>query len=165
MRTFKSLQVFIVVLLLSITACKKDIDNSIYEVNRESLYPSASSKTKLKTQEQYISILYTNLFQQALSGNQLFQLGQCMESIGDKELAREVIISNFMNKPQVQIPADEEMRENPDEFIRASYERFFVRYPTEAEVTWFRNFLSAHPQLSAEMVYFAFALSNEYLYY
>ena len=33
----------------------------------------------------------------ALSANEVYQLPQCIESIGDKELAREVIISNFMN--------------------------------------------------------------------
>jgi len=57
------------------------------------------------------------------------------------------------------------MRANPDVFTEQTYERFFVRKPSEAEKTWFRNFIEANPQLSAEMIYFAFALSNEYLYY
>ncbi|MEX1187991.1 MAG: hypothetical protein WED33_01955 [Bacteroidia bacterium] len=151
--------------LALITSCKKEIDPDQYEVNNVELYSSIGDKTKLKTQEQYVSILYTNLFQQALSGNQLVQIIDCLESIGDKELGREVLISNFMNEPSVQLPSDSAMRANPNQFILDTYERFFVRIPTEAELTWYRNFIETNPQLSAELVYFAFALSNEYLYY
>lgn len=147
------------------SSCTKEIAPDEFDVNQVELYPSIGAKNKVKSQEQYVSILYTNLFQQALSGNRLVEIIDCLESIGDKELGREVLISNFMNDPSVILPTDSLMRANPEQFIRASYERFFVRIPSEAEVTWFRNFIQAHPQLSAEMVYFSFALSNEYLYY
>ena len=147
------------------SSCTKEIAPDEFDVNQVELYPSIGAKNKVKSQEQYVSILYTNLFQQALSGNRLVEIIDCLESIGDKELGREVLISNFMNDPSVILPTDSLMRANPELFIRASYERFFVRIPSEAEVTWFRNFIQAHPQLSAEMVYFSFALSNEYLYY
>lgn len=154
-----------VLICSSFLACKKEINPDQYEVNQVELYSSIGEKTKVKTQQQYVSILYTNLFQQALSGNQLVQIIDCLESIGDKELGREVLISNFMNKPNVQLPSDSLMRANPDQFIKDTYERFFVRIPTEVELTWYRNFIETNPQLSAELVYFAFALSNEYLYY
>jgi len=151
--------------IFSLPACKKVIDPNQYEVNEVKLYSSISDKTKLKSQEQFVSILYTNLFQQTLSGNKLVQINNCLESIGDKELGREVLISNFMNKPNVQLPSDSIMRENPREFVLDTYERFFVRLPSEAEATWMVNYIESKPQLSAELVYFAFALSNEYLYY
>jgi hypothetical protein len=154
-----------VLIFSSFFACKKEINPDQYEVNQVELYSSIGEKTKVKTQQQYVSILYTNLFQQALSGNQLVQIIDCLESIGDKELGREVLISNFMNKPNVQLPSDSLMRADPDQFIKDTYERFFVRIPTEGELTWYRNFIETNPQLSAELVYFAFALSNEYLYY
>jgi hypothetical protein len=153
------------VAILSLPACKKVIDPDQYEVNEVKLYSSISDKTKLKSQEQFVSILYTNLFQQTLSGNKLVQINNCLESIGDKELGREVLISNFMNKPNVQLPSDSIMRSNPREFVLNTYERFFVRLPSEAEVTWMVNYIESKPQLSAELVYFSFALSNEYLYY
>ncbi len=154
-----------VLICSSFFACKKEINPDQYEVNQVELYSSIGEKTKVKTQQQYVSILYTNLFQQALSGNQLVQIIDCLESIGDKELGREVLISNFMNKPNVQLPSDSLMRADSDQFIKDTYERFFVRIPTEGELTWYRNFIETNPQLSAELVYFAFALSNEYLYY
>ena len=53
---------------------------------------------------QYISILYANLFQTALSSNELVEITNCIESIGDKEVAHEIVLSNFMNSQQVLIP-------------------------------------------------------------
>jgi hypothetical protein len=146
-------------------ACRKPEANDLYEVNQVALYPSIADKNKMKTQEQYVSILHTNLFQTALSGSELVQIIDCLESIGDKELGREVLISNFMNKPGVILPSDSLMRADPEVFVMQTYERFFVRRPSEAEKTWFIEFIEANPSLSAELVYFAFALSNEYLYY
>jgi hypothetical protein len=70
-----------------------------------------------------------------------------------------------MNKPGVQLPSDSLMRANPEAFVSDTYERFFVREPSQAEISWFKNFIDSNPQLTPELVYFAFALSNEYLYY
>ena len=92
-------------------------------------------------------------------------LNNAIESIGDKELAREVIISNFMNDDNVQLPSVEEMNADIDNFIDETYIRFLVRYPNEAEKTWLKNFIQSNPYMTPEMVYFSFALSEEYLYY
>lgn len=150
--------------LLMLTACKKEPER-IYELHAVEARGFSGNKTKPKTKEQYISILYTNLFQTALSGNQLVQIINTMESIGDKELAREVIISNFMNRPGVILPSIDYMRNETDSFLDETYERFFVRKPTEAERQWFKNFLQSNPQVTTELVYYAFALSDEYLFY
>jgi hypothetical protein len=80
-------------------------------------------------------------------------------------LAREVIISNFMNRPQVQLPTNAEMRADLDGFITETYNRFLVRNPTEAERQWFKNYISTHPNVTPELVYFSFSLTDEYLFY
>jgi len=147
-----------------LSSCRKD-PNVLFEMTPVSLYGSAAEKDKLKSNEQFVSILYTNLFQQALGSNQTFELTQCMESIGDKELAREVIISNFFNAAGVIMPTVQEMLSDLDTFIDNSYKRFYVRLPTEGERTWLRNFIQNNPYMTPELVYFSFALSNEYLYY
>jgi hypothetical protein len=147
-----------------LASCKKE-DNLLFELQPVELYSSAAEKDKLKSNEQFISILYTNLFQQALSSNQVFAINQCLESIGDKELAREVLISNFFNDDGVIMPSTGEMNADLDVFIDNSYKRFFVRLPTVAERTWLRNFIENNPYMTPELVYFSFALSNEYLYY
>ena len=158
----------IVCLLLGtvIISCKKEeTKKDNYVVNPESLLPPSAGKTKLKSDEQYVSILHANLFQKALSANEIYEISQCMESIGDKELAREVIISNFMNRPGVILPSNEIMRADIDLFIEDVYKRFLVRQPTEAEKEYFQNYIEANPNVTPELVYFSFALSNEYLYY
>ncbi|MCH2198973.1 MAG: hypothetical protein MK081_09315 [Flavobacteriales bacterium] len=149
---------------LILTGCRKEKDAE-FVLNDVELYPASAGKDKLKTNEQYVAILYSNLFQTALSPNDIFDLNACIESIGDKELAREVIISNFMNKPNVQIPTVETMNADLDGFIQDTYVRFLVRLPNEAEKEYMRNFITTNPYVTPEIVYFSFALCNEYMYY
>ena len=152
----------LLILGILIASCKKNLG---YDVNTLSAEPPNANKKKLKTEEQYVSILHANLFQKALSANELVEIVNVIMSVGDKDLVHEMIISNFMNKPEVILPSDAEMRADIDGFIDKVYDRFLVRPPSQAEKTWFRNFIEAYPNLSAELVYFAFALCNEYLYY
>ena len=136
-----------------------------YQVNEVGLLPANAGKSKLKTNEQYAAILYANLFQKGMSANQLYDISECMQSIGDQQIAREVLISNFMNKSTVLIPSDSLMRADIGAFIDETYKRFLVRYPSEAERTYFINYITANPNVTAELVYFSFALSDEYMFY
>lgn len=166
MKTNKIIIAFLI--LFSFSSCKKEkLEDKVFQVNKVNLYASASSKLKEKTESQWIAVLYTNLFQQALSAGDIYRAGQCITSIGDKELAREVIISNFMNStsPLPVIPTNGDMRADIDKFVKDTYERFLIRRPTEGEKQYFRNEIENDPLRSAEIVYFSFALSNEYLYY
>lgn len=158
----------LILFALGLSNCKKEtLEDKVFQVNKVKLYPSASSKIKEKTESQWVAVLYTNLFQQALSAGDIYRAGQCITSIGDKELAREVIISNFMNStsPIPQIPTNGDMRSDINKFIKNTYERFLIRRPTEGEKQYFRNEITNDPLRTAEIVYFSFALSNEYLFY
>ncbi|MDB4250963.1 hypothetical protein N9815_01395 [Flavobacteriales bacterium] len=150
-------------LSVSATSCKKD--DIIYDVNQVNATSYNANKNKLKTISQYISILYANLFQKALSANELVEITNCIESIGDKEVAHEIVLSNFMNKSGVTMPSDSLMRTDINAFIEQTYKRFYVRDLTEAEREFFLNFFASHPDVSVEMVYSAFSLSNEYQFY
>ena len=70
-----------------------------------------------------------------------------------------------MNKEGVTIPSDSLMHADLDLFIEETYKRFYVRDITEAEREYFLNFFESHPNVSSEMVYTAFSLSNEYQFY
>ncbi|MEM6345344.1 MAG: hypothetical protein AAF927_15740 [Bacteroidota bacterium] len=140
-------------------------DTYFYEVNPLELPSSTANKNKAKSLDQYISILYANLFQDAISADELSEIHKVMESIGDKELAREVVISNLMNREGIMIPSDEEMRNDIDAFLMDTYKRFFVREPSEAEKTYMRSFINSNPDVTAELVYFSFAMSEEYQFY
>lgn len=166
---FKNGCIFLCIIsAFTITSCRKE-ESRVFDVNEVALLPPSSGKTKLKTDEQYVAILHANLFQTALSANQIFDISQCMESIGDKELAREIVISNFMNKPGTIIPSKLQMASDVDKFIVDTYNRFLIRNPTEAEKTYFNNYITAHitpaDTLLPELIYVSFALSNEYMYY
>jgi hypothetical protein len=147
---------------LIFSGCEKD---KLYEVNEETILPPNANKTKLKSDQQYIAILYANLFQTALSSDDLFEASECVQSIGDKDLVHEVLISNYMNENGVILPSNEEMRADIDGFLTETYNRFLVRNPTEAERQYFKNYINTHPNVRPELVYFSFALSNEYQYY
>jgi hypothetical protein len=144
-------------------ACNKE--NDIFELQTPVLSADNSSKTKLKTNEQFINILYTQLFQTAPTEDYLSALSTILTSIGDQLLAREVVIANFFNSPDVQLPSNEEMRSNISDFVDETYKNFYLRLPGAAEKAWVTRFIETQPDFTPELVYFAFALSNEYLFY
>ncbi|MFT5919559.1 MAG: hypothetical protein ACI9FU_001371 [Granulosicoccus sp.] len=149
--------------VLMLPSCKEE--EASYGLDNQHIRPSNAEKTKLKTPEQYVSILYANLFQTALSSDNLFEVSQCIQSVGDKDLVHEVIISNYMNDGGVELPSDAEMMADVEQFVIETYHRFLVREPSEAELQYFKNYINSNPNVNSEMVYFAFALSNEYQYY
>lgn len=151
-------------LLLLAMGCKPE-PQTRFELNGIEVTTQSAVKDRLKTPEQWVSIVYTNLFQAALPANELFDVGQVFSSIGDQDVAREVLLSNFFNAEDVQLPTTEEMQADPDAFINETYLRFFVRLPSAAERAYVRNFLDNHPGMTPELVYMSFALSEEYLYY
>ncbi len=153
-----------VLLLFLGSSCRRD-EYQIYELDSLGVTGLNTGKNKLKTSSQYISILYANLFQKALSANQLVEITNLIESIGDKQLAHEIVVSNLMNRPDVRIPTMTEMRADVDGFIDETYTRFLVREPTESERSWFRNFIVTNTFVSPEIVYLSFALCDEYQFY
>jgi hypothetical protein len=161
------------ILLLSFSACKKEtyittetvVDNYIYGVENESLYLSSAEKTKQKSPEQYISILYANLFQQSIPGTILAELSEVRLANGDKQLVDELILNNYVNSGSVIIPTDSEMRADINGFIEATYLRFFLRKPTPYELFELAKEIENDPDLNPELIYQGFALSNEYKYY
>ena len=163
MHIFRKYILFILIFSFCFSACKEE--DLVYDINQLQSSSYNANKNKLKSISQYISIFYANLFQQALSSNELVEITRCIESIGDKEVAHEIILSNFMNSQDVILPSDSLMRADLDVFLEDTYKRFYVRDITEAEREFFLNFLNSNPNVSAEMVYMSFALSNEYQFY
>ena len=159
-------KLFLLLLCFSLVfaACKKE-DDITYDVNQVNADSYNSGKDKLKSISQYISIVYANLFQKALSANELVEISNCIMSIGDKEVANEIVLSNFMNDTGIIMPSDSLMRSDVNTFLEETYKRFFIRNITEAEREYFKNFLETHPDVSVEMIYTAFSLSNEYQFY
>jgi len=151
--------------LLPFLAACTEKENLSYGLQDQVVYEDKTQKTKRKSESEYISILYTNLYQQPISPNQLYKTQQVVQSIGDRTLAWEILLSNYFNKPGIQMSDEAFMRAETDSFINMAYRRFYLRRPGEAERAWFRNFIRNRSDATVEMVYTAFAASDEYAFY
>lgn len=154
--------------VLSFIQCKKEKVDTLYEVIETPSYGDNLNKDKSKTNIEFHSILTTNLFQKPASINELTRTDRVLQSCGDKTLINEVVISNYMNSPTVILPSRQRMYDSTEKFIEETYIRFFIRRPTQAEKTWFTNFINANksnPAFRPELVYTAFAASDEYMFY
>lgn len=160
-RSLGCLCCFLVLLLFA--GCQEEY--LVYGINDLSITPVNSEKDKAKTHSQYISILYANMFQKAIGPNQMLEALKAIESIGDKQVAYDILVSKYMNDSQVVLPTEEFMRQQPEAFVRETYTRFLVRQPTEAELQWMINYIESRPSLTPELVYFSFATSNEHFHY
>lgn len=152
------------VLLLTSMACRPD-DRYLYEVNTVDVLASNDHKSRQKSEDQYLATLYANLYQRSISGNKLADMRQALASLGDKDLGRQLLTSRLLNDPEVIIPEPEEMRADLDGFIQDTYRRFLVREPSMAELTYLKNILIKNPQLTPDMIYLSFTLSEEYQFY
>ena len=155
--------IYFILFLLTVSACKEK--TYYYEVNDVTVLPNNSEKDKEKTVEQFIAILYANIYQKAISPDQLVDLTELIASIGDKRIAYETILAKMITDPDVVFPSNSEMRSDIGEFVVETYKRFYVRLPTEAEKAYFSNYIESHPTVTPELIYYAFATSNEYNYY
>lgn len=168
----KKIYLFLFIPLL-LTACKKEtqvvttqvVDNVIYQVGGTAVYQDNSEKNKEKSNTQYISILHANLFQTSISPSDLTDLSEIRTAIGDKAVADELILNSYVNSPTVQIPTNQQMRNDIDQFVEDTYLRFFLRLPNAYERHYLKTSIENDTQLTPELIYTAFSLSNEYKYY
>lgn len=173
MRAFKfSLWLLLAGMALQpMASCKKEIvqkqvyDQVVYEVNPTTLYGSNSEKTRLKSPDQFVSILYSDLFNKTPSTGYLNNLTEVFLSFGDKRLIQEMYLENLLNDPAVDLPSVQEMRADPEQFVTDTYVRFYQRLPTEYEKFYLSRLIAEDTLLTPEQVYTAFIQGNEYQYY
>ncbi len=165
-------KIFLLLLVISsLTACKKTViqnhvyDNVIYDVGKTAVYQSAAQKTRQKTTTQFISILYSDLFQSAIPNNQLNDLSILYLANGDKNMITEMLVSNYMNTTGVKLPSNTDMRADVDKFINNTYIHFYLRYPTSYELYYLKNMIQNDANITPELVYSSFVLSDEYWFY
>ncbi len=144
--------------------CTKEIHVQ-YQVNAANIYESKAQKFKNKNEAEYISILYTSLYQKAIDPMELFQAQSVLYSIGDQNVAKEMLLSGYFNNPKIIIPSNADMRKDIPAFITETYKRFYLRYPSEAEKVYFTNYIKNNPEVTVELIYTAFSTSDEYSFY
>jgi len=145
-------------------ACKREVVQQ-YEVNEVNLYTSASEKKNLKTDEQFISILYSDLFETGISNSKLQELNQAYTSMGDKSLVIDILIKSLMADPGAKIPVENDMRANPADFVENVYKKLLVRKPTPQEEWFLTNQIEKEQDLTPMDIYYSILTSDEYRYY
>jgi hypothetical protein len=167
MRIFKLKHISIILLIpltLGFASCKKEIDAK-YALTQVKVLDDDLIKNKQKSPKQFTSILYTDIYNKAISIDFLVKTERVIESVGDKYLVNEMIISNYMNQDDKVLPTNQEMRSNLDSFIVNTYIKFFLRNPNQMERSFFKSYIESNPNVTVELVYTAFVSSDEYLYY
>lgn len=150
--------------ILTMSSCKKEY-NYIYDVGTEVVYSSNGEKNKEKSSTQFISILYSNLFQSTVTQQQLNDLSELRLAIGDKQIADNLIINAYVHNGAVQIPTNAAMRTDINLFVENTYLRFFLRKPTPYEAQFMKESIEADVGMTPDLIYSAFAESNEYKFY
>lgn len=137
----------------------------LYEVNQVTVSESDISKENLKSELEFLSLAYNDLFGTTLTENQLFSLAQAYSSLGDKNLIVDILIRNFLNAPGANVPSSQAMRSDINRFITDTYKKFYVREPGEYELWYLRSLIQNDPDMTPEMLYYAFLTSDEYRFY
>lgn len=150
--------------LVILGGCKKE-DVFTYEVNDVEVNQPGAIKPNVKSDLEVISIAYTDLFGATIAPGELQELALSYQAFGDKRLMIDMVILNFLNEPNVQVPSSADMRADVESFVTASYRKFFVREPTAFEQWFVSDLIRKDADLSPELVYYGFMTSNEYRYY
>jgi hypothetical protein len=152
-------------LLWSLWGCQQTEKVYLYEVDEVEVAQPGVEKNKLKSDLEFISLAYSDLFGTTLNDNQLLALVQGYNAVGDKGLIADVIIRNFLNSPGADVPTAQQMRADISAFVQQTYKRFYVREASAYELWFFENLITNDPEISPEMIYYAFLTSDEYRFF
>lgn len=153
-------------LMLCIASCKNDDPYVMFEVDSVDVNQSVADKNRLKTDIEFVSIAYNDLFGTNISQNELEDIITSYKSFGDKSLVIEMIIRKFIATNNSNIPSIQRTsKENVEVFVQDTYEKIFNRTPNAMEKWHMTEYIFNDEEISADMVYFALMTSNEYRYY
>ncbi len=146
------------------SGCKKET-HYIYDVNPVIVEQEGGIKQHLKTNTEFISIAYGDLFVSTISNNDLQKLNVAYSAFGDRKLIEDMIIKNFLNNPSTAIPTKAQMQSDVSKFVTETYKKLFNRLPNEYEKYYLTKAIQADAAITPELVYYAMMTSNEYRYY
>ena len=134
----------------------------IFDVEDVEIRQEGIDKPNVKTDIEFISIAYSDLFDRAISKDELVALRQTYASFGDIKLIEDLIIRNFLNGNQVNLPSSAEMRNDIEAFVGQTYRKFLNRNPNEFELWFLVNEIQGNQTITPELIYYSIMTSNEY---
>ena len=159
MMNMRDLNKIAILLLFAVFSCKKH-DSYSYVVDSETISEAGVKKPYLKSNTEFVSIAYTDIFGSTISTTQLDKLQTGYLAFGDKGILEDLIVRNFLNKSSKQLPTT--ISTDVAGFITDAYKKVYNRLPNEYEVYYLKELISKNPSITAEMFYYALMTSNEY---
>ncbi|MEM6260917.1 MAG: hypothetical protein AAGI38_00305 [Bacteroidota bacterium] len=159
-----------IVLLLAaafLSGCQEETAETIYlyEVNPVDIREEGADKNSLKTDLEFISLAYSDLYGSTPTDQELINLVTAYNTMGDKELVADIVIRNLLNNERADVPTAQAMRADVSTFISETYKRFYVREPSEYERWFMEDLITNDPNVTPEIIYYAFLTSNEYRFF
>ncbi|MEC8610573.1 MAG: hypothetical protein VXY06_02340, partial [Bacteroidota bacterium] len=125
---------FLMLILLVFSSCSKDDPYFLFEVDNVEVEQSNAEKNQLKTDIEFVSIAYNDLYGSNIPQNQLEEIITSYKSFGDKSLVIELIIKKFILDDGSDIPSLLRIsRESVDSFVVDAYEKLYNRSPNAFE--------------------------------
>lgn len=151
-------------LSLLLFSCK-EVEVNEYEINPVEVESGSGNKTQKKSDLQFISILYSDVFGRAINQSELQILSEAYRSFGDQSVIAERMAWQFLSQPDADLPANALLQSNPDSVVTLLYQQYYSRTPGEMELWYAVNWLSQNPDMDVKHLAFALLTSSEYQYY
>ncbi len=157
-------KLFLAIALLAAVSCSKE-KTYIYDVKNVDVTQANGNKGTAKTTTEFISIAYSDLFGTTIANADLLDMFVTYSSFGDKKLVEDRIIRTLIDRPGVQIPTNQAMRNDIGLFVTNSYKKLFNRAPNAFENYFVTSKIQSDTAITPAMLYYSFMTSNEYRYY
>lgn len=144
------------------SSCSKDEVKYVYQVQEVHVSQPGADKPNVKNSQEYISIAYADVFGKSIPGDLLDDLSLTYVSFEDVSIVEDLIIRNFLNDSEADIPSDSEMRADVPTFVKNCYSQFFGREPNGQEQWFLEEIIKDNTDLTPDVIYYSFLTSNEY---
>lgn len=163
MLVYSKVIVFLVGIFI-LTSCAKE-KVYVYQVEDIDIAQPGVEKPNVKTNTQYISIAYTDVFGSTISQSELSDLELAYLSFADKSVIEDLIIRNFLNQTGGTLPSESEMLNDVSAFVTEAYNKVYNRQPNEYEIYYHVKEINESTIVTPELFYYALLTSNEYRQY
>jgi len=147
------MRVFVILLMMLASCGFPSRDEGQASLNKRARIP--------KTDIQFISIAYMDVFGKAIPQQELNSLKEIFLSQGDQELNRNALIGRLLQNHTGELPGEHLLANNPTSFLRFCFKHFYRRIPSKSELEELTDTQQKEP-LTVSQWYYAFMISNEY---
>ena len=155
----------IVLMAITLIACKQD-PSSIFEVEDVTVSLNEGEKNRLKTDIEFVSIAYTDIFSTNISQNNLEDIITTYKSLGDKSLVIEMIVRKFISEGGGTIQnIDRSSSTSIESFVTHVYKKLYNRTPDAYELWYLTDVIQKDQDINASLIYYSMMTANEYRYY